>query len=225
VAIKVYEELVQGTDEWLQARCGLLTASSISKILTAKTLKFAENDTCRDYLRELAAQRIMQYVDPGYVSDDMQRGHDDEFFARFAYSEHFTGVHQVGFITNDELGFPIGYSPDGLIDDDGLLEIKSRKPKHQLDIILDGSIPFDHRCQAQTGLLVSGREWLDYLSYCGGMHCKIIRVTPDENLQSAIVLATDKAEAEIVRMVNEHEMLVKLMQPAIMTVRRWTEII
>jgi hypothetical protein len=83
-----HAELIQGSEEWLQARCGLLTASEM-KLIVTPTLKAASNDKERAHLYELLAQRISGYVEPSYISDDMLRGMDDEAEARRIYAESF----------------------------------------------------------------------------------------------------------------------------------------
>jgi hypothetical protein len=112
----------------------------------------------------LLGQRITGYTEPRYISDDMLRGHDDEIEARIRYAEHFAPVTECGFVTNDDHGFVIGYSPDGLVDDDGLIECKSRRQKFQVETILADKVPEEYMLQIQTGLLVTGRKWLDFVS-------------------------------------------------------------
>ena len=189
-----HPEILQGTDEWLAIRCGVLTASEIRLIMSPTTLKPARNDTSRAHLYELLAQRITQHVEPRYVSDDMIRGQTDEIEARALYSRHFAPVTELGFITRDCWGFTIGYSPDGLVGDDGLIECKSRRQKYQTETLITGAVPAEHVLQCQTGLLVSGRKWLDYVSYCAGMPMAVIRVWPDETVQAAIVEAASVFE-------------------------------
>src|SRR5699024_303651 len=91
-------------------------------------------------------------------SRDIERGHLDEPLAREVY-EQWKGmdVTEVGFMTRNIEGYVLGFSPDGLVSDDGLVEIKSRKPQLQLQYVLTGDIPFAHFIQMQTGMLVSGR--------------------------------------------------------------------
>jgi hypothetical protein len=133
--IKYYKELQQGSDEWLQARCGLLTASEMKLIMTA-TMKVANNDKERAHLYELAAQRVTKHVEPSYFNDDMLRGQVDEIEARLLYAENFAPVDDMGFITNDKWGFTLGYSPDGMVGEDGLIECKSRRQKYQMETIV-----------------------------------------------------------------------------------------
>ncbi len=192
--IQHHPEILQGSDAWLAIRCGVLTASEIRLIMSPTTLKPARNDTSRAHLYELLAQRITQHVEPRYVSDDMIRGQTDEIEARALYSRHFAPVTELGFITRDCWGFTIGYSPDGLVGDDGLIECKSRRQKYQTETLISGAVPSEHVLQCQTGLLVSGRQWLDYVSYCAGMPMAVIRVWPDETVQAAIVEAASVFE-------------------------------
>ena len=191
--IKYHNDLIQGSDEWLQARCGLLTASEMKLILTP-TLKAASNDKERAHLYELLAQRVTKYVEPRYVSDDMLRGHEDEVEAVIAYAKHYAPVQEVGFITNDKWGFTIGYSPDGLVGSDGLLECKSRRQKYQVETIISGVMPDDYAIQVQTGLLVSERKWLDFISYSGGLPMVTLRIFPDPKIQEAIISAAGSFE-------------------------------
>lgn len=194
--LKVYEELEQGSDEWLAARCGLLTASEIKLILTP-TLKPASNEKERMHLFELLAQRISGFVEPSYVSDDMLRGREDEIEARLVYDKNIAPVREVGFMTNDQWGFTLGYSPDGLVGDDGLIECKSRRQKYQVQTVIDGKMPEDYVLQVQTGLLVSGRKWCDFVSYSGGLPMAVIRVEPDPRVQAAILSAAAAFEERL----------------------------
>ena len=194
-------ELIQGTDEWLEQRRGMVTASVVGQLITAKTLKPASNDYSRALVAQLVAERITGWTDPTYMSDDMLRGVEDEPRALDVYSEHHAPVRVTGFMVRDDWGFRIGYSPDGLVGDDGLVEVKSRRPKKHLQTILAGEVPAENMPQIQCGLLVSGREWCDYVSYCGGMPLWVKRVPPDERWFDAIreaVAAFEKTAAEMV---------------------------
>lgn len=184
--IKHFPELIQGSDEWFATRCGILTASEMKFIITPKKLEYAQNDKEKAHLYELAAQIINEYVEPTYIGDDMLRGQDDESYARETYHENYAPVEICGFITNDGFDFVMGYSPDGLVGEDGQIECKSRKQKYQMETISTGIIPEEYIIQLQTGLLVSGRKWCDFISYSGGMPMFVKRVYPDEKMQEAI---------------------------------------
>jgi len=204
----IHNDLLQGSDEWLQARCGLLTASEMKLILTP-TLKIASNDKERAHLYELLAQRVTGYVEPHYISDDMLRGHEDEIAAVDLYAENIAPVTRCGFITNSKWGFTIGYSPDGLVGDDGLLECKSRRQKYQVQTIVEwaseGLAPADYLMQCQTGMLVAEREWIDLISYSGGLPMQPMRIHADEVVQTAIVEASSKFEARLAEKLAVYE--------------------
>lgn len=195
--ITIHRDLIQGSEEWLEARRGMLTASEMHLILTP-TLKKASNKEERLHLYELAAQRISEFVEPQYVSDSMLRGQVEEVEARREYAAHFAPVEEVGFVVNRRWGFPIGCSPDGLVGDDGLIEVKSRCQKYQVQTIVEhvpaGTIPADFVLQCQTALLVTERDWLDFISYCGGLPMAVIRVWPDEAVHAVIVEAATAFE-------------------------------
>lgn len=201
--IKYHADLVQGSDAWMDARCGLLTASEMKLILTP-TLKIASNDKERSHLYELLAQRITRYVEPHYIGSDMLRGIEDEVYARDAYAENYAPVADMGFITNDRWGFTIGCSPDGLVGDDGLLECKSRRQKYQIETIASGEMPDDYLLQVQTALLVSERKWLDFVSYSGGLPMVTIRVFPDPVVHDAIVAAATAFETRLAAKLDQY---------------------
>lgn len=185
-------------------RLGLLTASEMKHIITP-TLKIASNDKTRMHLYELLAQRISQYVEPQYISDDMLRGKAEEIEACAIYHQNYAKVDLCGFITNDRWGFTIGYSPDGLVGDDGLIEIKSRCQKYQIQTITDNAPPPEYLMQLQTGLLVSERKWIDFISYSNGLPMLTLRVYPDEVVQTAIIEAAANFEAGIAEKHKEYK--------------------
>jgi len=195
------DDLIQGSDEWLDQRRGMVTASVVGQLVTAKTIKPASNDYSRALTAQLVAERITGYTDPVYVSDDMLRGTEDEPRAIEVYSEHYAPVTTTGFMIEDRWGFRIGYSPDGLVGDDGLVECKSRRPKKQLTTILTDEVPAENMGQLQCGLLVSGREWIDYVSFSGGMPLYVKRVTPDQRWFDAILTAVALFEDTAAEMV------------------------
>jgi len=197
-------DLIQGSDEWLEQRRGIVTASVVGKLLTT-TGRVAANDYSRALTTLLVAERITGYTDPVYVSDDMLRGTEDEPRAVEVYSEHYAPVTTTGFMVRDDWSFRIGYSPDGLVGDDGLIEVKSRRQKKHLTTILNDEVPAENMPQIQCGLLVSGREWCDYLSFCGGMPLYCKRVHPDQRWFDAIVAAVEQFEATANAMVARYE--------------------
>jgi hypothetical protein len=199
-----HPEVLQGSDEWHALRCGVLTASEMRHILTP-TLKLADNDKTRAHVWEIAAQRISRYTEPTYIGDEMLRGHEDEIEAYILYDKHFGATEACGFITNDSLGFPIGYSPDRLVGDGGLLECKSRRQRFQVEAFATGKVPQEHVIQCQTGLWVTGRAWLDYVSYSGGLPMAVIRVEPDPLVFEAIEQASTAFEAKVRAVMQDYQ--------------------
>lgn len=201
MALQIFQDLPQGSSEWKQARAGIVTASVVGKLITAKTMQPALNDTARLLTRQLVAERITGIVEDTPTSSAMLRGTLDEPYARDIYAEHYAPVTEVGFQVRELPGVRIGFSPDGLVGDDGIIEIKSRQQKHQLETIFSGQVPGQYMAQIQCGLLVSGREWCDFVSYSGGLPLFVKRVKPDDAWQQAVVDAAATFEDHAERMI------------------------
>lgn len=202
--IKIYHELEQGSDEWFKARCGLLTASEMKLILTPK-LKICSNDKERAHVYEIASQKISGYVEPSYIGDDMLRGSQDEIDAREVYIENYEDVKEVGFITNDKWGFTLGYSPDGLVGPKGLIEVKSRKQKFQIETIAKNEVPAEYIFQLQFGMLVSERGWIDFISYSAGLPMFKKTVYPDREIQVAIIESAQLFYKNVDKKIEEYK--------------------
>lgn len=207
MGIVIHEDFEQGSGDWLQARCGLLTASEMKLIITPGKLQAANNDKSRCHLYELLAQRITGYVEPSYISDDMLRGREDEVEAREIYNDEYAPVKQVGFITNDKWGFTLGYSPDGLVGEDGTIEAKGRRQKYQVETILNDAMPEEYMLQVQTGLLVSERKWCDFISFCGGLYMYTKRIYADAEIQNAIIQAATEFEKKMAAALEQWKAL------------------
>lgn len=198
-----HKSVAQGSDEWYALRCGILTASEIPKILTPK-LKIADNEKASALLYELAGQRITSHVEPHYISDDMVRGHEEEVLARIKYQEHYAPVDDVGFVMNNKWGFTIGYSPDGIVGEDGQIECKSRRQKFQVQTIAARTMPDDYIVQIQAGLMVTERKWCDFVTYCGGMPMYTLRVKPNKVVQGAIIQAASEFYAKMDKVLADY---------------------
>lgn len=208
MTLHIYNEVEQGSDAWHAMRRGIVTASVVGQLITPKTIKPSANDTSRGLAATLVAERITGFTEPFHETADMERGSLDEPYARDIYAEHYAPVTELGFMVRDDWGFKIGYSPDGLVGDDGLIEIKSRKQRIQLQTILDDEVPLANVAQCQAGLLVSGREWLDYVSYSGGMPLYVTRVLPDPKWFTAIIEACSALEESAAQMLEAYEVAV-----------------
>lgn len=196
MTVQIHNEFDQKSLEWIQFRCGKITASNVDKILTP-TLKLASNDKERQFLFELLGQRITNRVPPQFISDAMLRGESEEIFAREMYTEKYGVVTTCAYVENDKFGFPFGYSPDGLVGDDGLIEVKSRSQKFQVQTLVENKIPEEFVLQIQAGLMISERKWGHFISYSNGMPLFVLRVEPDPAIFMAIETAVCAFEARI----------------------------
>jgi predicted phage-related endonuclease len=208
--ISYHWDIVQGTPEWDAIRRGVITASGM-KALVTPTGKTANNDTSRAYLAQLLADRVGSIAEPSFCSNDMMRGHMLEPYARDLYAKHFAPVQECGFIQRHYKDFALGYSPDGLVGVEGLIEIKCRLAKHHIRNILDGGVPTEYLIQIQTGLLVTGRSWVDFISYTPGLHFYRHRVLRDETMISAIESAAIAAEEQLSTALQSYNCLANSM--------------
>jgi hypothetical protein len=204
MTLQVFENLEQGSPEWLDARCGIVTASVVGKLLTPK-LQVADNDTSRGLTETLVAERLTGHVEYVHPSMSMQRGTLDEPYARQMYHDNYAPVEEIGFATNRFNGHLLGASPDGLVSTDGGIEIKSRDPKIQLRTILTETVPAENMAQIQTSMLVLERDWWDYCSFAMGWPLYVQRVYPDPTWQTAIKDALGKFEENAARMIDAYK--------------------
>lgn len=154
----------------------------------------------------LAAERITGHAEDTFTTRDMWRGIEAEPFARDTYAANFAPVHEVGFMVRTfKDGTRIGYSPDGIVGKDGLIEVKAPRQKGHLATILGGTVPAHHMAQIQCGLLVSGREWCDFVSFYGGMPLYPVRVYADVNWHSAIRAGVAHLEERIANILTTYQ--------------------
>lgn len=187
--MKIYRNIQQGTPEWHELRLGKMTASHAQAIGNmGKGL-----DT---YCRELAAQIFTGFIEESYTNEAMQTGIDDESLIRRLYEmEECIEVEEVGFIEYSDFA---GASPDGLVGDNGGIEIKRQNFIRHNDLIL-GASDFDTKYiwQCQMNMLVSGRDWWDLVSYNPNFKNKslfIKQINPDEEMQEKILKGLEKGE-------------------------------
>lgn len=211
MTVTYHRDLTQGSIEWFAARCGVLTASEIPLLITAKKMEYSAGEKEKNHLFNIAAQRVTKYVEPTFQSNIMMNAHTAESDARITYSDHYAYADECGFITNDKWGFTLGYSPDGLVGDDGLIECKMRGQKYQFETIINNKMPDDYLIQVQGGLLISERKWCDFISYnggdkyLGGMPMFTHRIYADEIVQNAIVKAAQIFHERLDAMLKIYE--------------------
>lgn len=154
----------QGTPEWLQARAGCLTASAIADIM-AKGKGGAESASRANLRARLVAERLTGTPTETFQSEAMRWGTEHETFARAAYEIRCrVMVDQVGLVMHPELAFA-GASPDGLVGNDGLVEIKCPNTATHIEYLLDGNPPRKYQPQMLWQMECTGRAWCDFVSY------------------------------------------------------------
>ena len=179
--------VMQGSAEWLQLRVGIPTASRFDEILTPKTLKYSKG--ARRYINELVAETLMDGPIERYTTAAMERGIDLEPKARAWYAfDQDLAVETVGFVTNDE--GTVGGSPDGLVNEDGGLEIKCPGAIKHVENLFGGEIA--KYGQIQGNIFVCEREFWDCLSFHPAMPPALVRVYRDSTYIDALIPALDQ---------------------------------
>ncbi len=191
-------DVEQRSPEWYAARAGIPTASEFATVM-AKGRGGGDSKTRRTYMLKLAGEIITGEPMENYSNHHMERGREMEGEARSLYSFMTDNEPQpVGFIRNSDAGA----SPDALINDDGLLEIKTKLPHLMIDLILKDEFPPEHRAQCQGQLWVAEREWLDLVVYWPSLPLFIKRVRWDRDYIKEMAGAVDAFNAELQQMVE-----------------------
>lgn len=152
----------QRTPEWFAERCGRVTASRVEDVI-AKT-KSGPSASRVNYAAQLIAERLTGTVEASFTNDAMQWGTDTEPMAREAYEFTFgVMVDEIGFVRHGSLF--AGASPDGMVSDDGLIEIKCPNTATQIDTLLGASVPGKYVTQMQWQMACTGRAWCDFVSF------------------------------------------------------------
>ena len=196
----------QGTDEWLMARLGIPTTSNFSKIFGASGKPSTQ---AKGYMNSLLADYIAGYpVDQIDKTEWMARGNELEGEARDTYCFLTDNdVEQVGLVYLDEKKL-VGCSPDGLVGDHGLNEIKCPKASTLVEYLLNGKLPSTYKPQVQGQLWVTGREWCDFFAYHPDIETQfLLRVYRDEKYISGL---SDAVLSFVGEMLEKREKLSKL---------------
>ena len=182
-ALEIFRDLEQGSDEWIKARLGIVTCSEFKSVLAK-----GEGKVRRKYLLTVLAEKLSGQPLERYTNAFMERGHTQEDEARDLYSLLTDNeVERIGFMKRG----PVGYSPDGLIGNDGLLEVKTKMGHLHLECLLSNKVPPENMQQCQGGLWVSSRQWIDFVSYSPGLELFVKRVERDESAIARIKVEVD----------------------------------
>lgn len=192
----VHYDVIQGSKQWLRLRAGIPTASGFDNIITPTGKK---SGSAEKYMHHLLAERILGRPEVEYVSTWMDRGSATEAEAIAYYElERDLDTVKVGFVTNDDK--TIGASPDRFVGDEGLLEVKVPKPATHVAYLLKKPVDAAYFPQVQGQLWVTGRKWLDILSFHPEMPNEIVRVERDEEyiakLEALVTSFSEELEAK-----------------------------
>lgn len=195
----------QRSSEWFAARCGKVTASKIADLM-ART-KSGYSASRANYASQLVCERLTGCVEESYCNAAMQRGTDLEPEARKAYEQHaLTKVVEVGFADHPTIEMA-GASPDGLVGDDGLVEIKCPNSATHIQTLLTGAIPDKYVKQMQFQMACTGRKWCDFASFDDRlperMQLYVKRIERDEELIAEIEGEVRRFLAEIDETVEQ----------------------
>ena len=169
-------DCAQNSPQWYSARLGVPTASRFKDVLAK-----GQGLTRKKYLYTLAGERLTGEMAESFTTEAMERGHQMEAEARERYAFQRDAEPQlVGFMRRKVGEHWIGASPDALLGDDGLLEVKTKAPHLQLECLDGGRLPPEHVAQVQGQLWVSGRQWADFVSYWPKLPLFVIRVERDD---------------------------------------------
>ena len=194
----------QGSDEWKLARLGYITASNIDAVMAK-----GKGISRKNYLNKVVAERLSGLAGESYSNSAMEWGVQTEPLARIAYEvSRETLVEQIGFYKHPTIQF-VGVSPDGLVGDDGLVEIKCPNTTTHIDYIDNGKVPSEYYKQIQCQLWVTGRQWCDFISFDPRIKRKlfVIRANRDEELikemEAEVLLFLQDVQNLYVRLENE----------------------
>ena len=184
----------QNSAQWHEARRGMVTASRFKDVLAK-----GEGKTRRSYMLQLAGELLTGEPHEGFMTADMERGHEMEPDARNMYALMTDANPElVGFIRNGAKGC----SPDSLVGDVGMLEIKTKLPHLLIDVLLRDEFPAEHKAQCQGALWVAEREWIDIAVYWPRLPLFIKRAYRDEAYIAGLAAAVDAFNAELAETVE-----------------------
>lgn len=184
----------QGTEAWRAARCGIPTASNFDKIVTTTGAPSKQREK---YLYQLAGERVTGRTEESYQNGAMQRGIEMEAEARSLYELiNDVQIAQVGICYPDEQRL-FAASPDGLVGQVGLIEIKCPLIYTHVGYLIAGVLPTEYFQQIQGQLLVTGAEWVDFISYYPGLRTLIVRMARDEEFLKKLAAELLKFCAEL----------------------------
>lgn len=202
--MRVISDIKQGSDEWLKLRLGKITASRLSDVM-ASGRGDAPSKTRASYMLQLAAELLTGTPEDSFSNKYMEWGTECEPQARSMYEfDSSNDVEEVAFVVATEY---FGVSPDGLVGDNGLVEIKCPKTTTQIKRFLKGEFPKEYKAQVQGQLLATDRKWCDFVSFdpriSGEAQYFCIRVDRDEDYIKELQAGIDLFISELNEMMEQ----------------------
>lgn len=205
----------QGSPEWMELRCGKITGSRIANVMSwlKKPDKEGNKIEAADrkaYRLQIITERLTGTTENKFKNKNMERGTELEPYAREAYEFH-TGsiVEQIAFVDHPIIAMS-GASPDGLVDANGLIEIKCPQRETHCEYMIDDKVPSEYMPQMAWQKLCTGRDWIDFVSYCPEMpaHLQLFvkRYVPEQDYLMEIEHEVIKFNLEV------DEILIKLLE-------------
>ena len=205
----IIHDIDQQSEAWFEARCGRVTGTRFKALVAKET-----TDTYKDLVTNISCEMIIGKAEETYSNAMMEYGLETEPEARKEYSELFgVEVKQAGFFIPDEdhkYHEWIGISPDGLLQDNAMIEIKCPLARTHMEYIEADKLPSEYRHQVQGQLFVSGFDYCDFVSYVPGMKLFVVRVLPDPELFKEYEARLDKLIEQVkqkIELYNQYETL------------------
>lgn len=186
----------QDTEKWLALRQGKFTASSFKNLFLAKTTAGYNNEIYR-----VVYERLTGESPESFSNEYMDRGHELEPFARKEYElQSFNDVQAGGFFEHSEY---VGCSPDGLVGEEGILEIKSPAYSTMIQYLLTKSLPAQYKWQVYGQLYITQRSWLDFFAYHPKLNPVIVRVFPNQEIFAELDLQLKIAIEQVEKIIKQ----------------------
>ncbi len=192
----IHHEIEQNTEAWMELRKGKFTASSFKDL-------FMKDTTAgyRKAIRRVVYERLTGEQPESFSNEYMDRGHELEPFAREEYEKQtFNTIDDPGFF---ELNEWVGASPDGLVGDDGIVEIKCPAYNTMIDYLMKPSLPTVYKWQVHGQMWVTGRLWCDFMCYHPSLKPIIIRIERDEDIITELEDKVNSCIEEVKQIINK----------------------
>ena len=201
-----YLDVEQGSQAWFECRLGCVTSSRVADAISKLKRKEGESAARRNLRYEILCELLTKKPSEHYVSRYMEEGKENEPLARTAYElQKDVIVEQVGFVYHDRIKMA-GASPDGLVGDDGLIEIKCPKTSTHLEYLINAVVPEEYKPQMYWQMACTDRQWCDFVSYDPrlpeDLQLLVVRLPRDNERIAEMEKAVEEFLFEVDQMLN-----------------------